>query len=264
MTTATGAGPRIKTFARNTRGVDYALGDIHGCYKHLAKRLEKIGFNPDCDRLFTPGDLVDRGAENEWVLDWLGLPYFNVCPGNHEIFIKKLYKDGEPSEDVLRKCYAFEKSGFEWWEKTSKFFRREFIARLQNLPEAMEIETSIGNVGLIHADVPVGYKWQDLPGILSMDLDDPLRKKLFSSRDRHNSQDATPVDGVERVFVGHNVVRKVQRLGNIVNLDTGAYRGRGHRWPGEGALSIVRVDATWADLQTAINESKPGKGLLLV
>ncbi|KPC17496.1 Metallophosphoesterase [Pseudomonas amygdali pv. lachrymans] len=59
------------------------------------------------------------------------------------------------------------------------------------------------------------------------------------------------------------MVRKVQQLGNIVNLDTGAYHGRGHRWPGEGGLSIVRVDVGWSDLKTAIDSSKNGKGLLL-
>ena len=127
----------------------------------------------------------------------------------------------------------------------------------------MEVDTSIGKVGLIHADVPVGYGWKDVPDILDLDLDDQLRKKLFSSRDRHKNQDHTQVSGIERVFVGHNVVRKVQRLGNIVNLDTGAYQGRGHRWPGEGGLSIVRMDVGWSDLEAAIHSSKSGKGLLL-
>lgn len=262
MTVAAGANARIKTFTRNTKGVDYALGDIHGCYRHLEKRLEKVGFNKDCDRLFTAGDLVDRGPENEWVLDWLGQPFFEVSPGNHELFIQKLYRDGDPSDEVLRKCYEFEKSGFEWWGNTSKFFRREFLSRIRDLPAAMQIDTSIGQVGMIHADVPVGYAWQDLPELLSLEHDDPLRKKLFSSRDRHNDQDQTPVAGIERVYVGHNVVRKVQRLGNIVNLDTGAYKGRGQRWPGEGGLSIVRIDIGWEELQSAIEKSKPGKGLV--
>lgn len=263
MSATAGASIKIQTFSRNTKGVDYAIGDIHGCYRHLEKQLERIGFNKKVDRLFTAGDLVDRGPENEWVLDWLGQPFFHASSGNHELFIKKLYRDGEPSDEVLKKCYEFKKSGFEWWGTTSKFFRREFISRIRDLPSAMEIDTSIGKVGLIHADVPVGYNWDDVPALLDLEPDDQLRKNLFSSRDRHKAQDHTPVSGVERVFVGHNVVRKVQQLGNIVNLDTGAYHGRGHRWPGEGGLSIVRVDVGWSDLKAAIDSSKNGKGLLL-
>ena len=263
MNATAGASAWIQSFTRNTKGVDYALGDIHGCYRHLERRLEKVGFNKACDRLFTAGDLVDRGPENEWVLDWLGQPFFNVCPGNHELFIQKLYRDGEPNEDVLRKCYEFEKSGFEWWGTTSKFFRREFLSRIKNLPSAIQVDTAIGKVGLIHADVPVGYSWDDLPALLALDGEDPLRKKLFSSRDRHTSQDQTPVAGIDRVFVGHNVVRKVQQLGNIINLDTGAYKGRGHRWPGDGGLSIVRIDVSWDELKSGIEHSKAGKGLLL-
>ena len=261
---ATAANTLIKSFSRNTKGVDYAVGDIHGCYRHFQRRLDKIGFNPDCDRLFPAGDLVDRGPENEWVLDYLGAPFFHPSLGNHELFIRKLYQNADPSEEELRRCYAFEKSGFEWWAQTSKFFRREFIKRIQTVPAAQEVETALGTVGIIHADVPVGYAWQDVPSLLSLGADDPTRKKLFSSRERNETGDQTPVPGIERIFVGHNVVKKVQVLGNIVNLDTGAYKGRGHRWPGDGGLSIVKMDIPWETLHQAIAQSKPGKGLLLI
>lgn len=254
----------IKAFGMNTRGVDYGIGDIHGTYRHLAKRLKNIGFDRDRDRLFPVGDLIDRGPESEWVLDYLGAPFFHPVLGNHELYISKLYAGGVPSPAMLEKSYAFTKSGFEWWRNASRDFRKEFLTRLQAVPAANEIETTIGKIGTIHADVPVGCGWGDLPEILQRGIDDELRKKLFSSRERNVSGDETLVAGIERVYVGHCVVPKVRVLGNIVNLDTGAYQGRGKRWPGDGALSIVRLDTPMDVLRQAIAFSKPYKGLICV
>ena len=61
----------IKRFGRNTLGRDFAVGDIHGCYSRLQAALETVGFCRKSDRLFSIGDLVDRGAESERVHDLL-------------------------------------------------------------------------------------------------------------------------------------------------------------------------------------------------
>ncbi len=44
--------------------MDYAIGDIQGCFDTLQKLLKKINFNIDSDRLFFLGDVVNRGNKS--------------------------------------------------------------------------------------------------------------------------------------------------------------------------------------------------------
>lgn len=252
----------IQKIARNTRGRDFIVGDIHGCYEHFQKRLARVGFDPTVDRVFPVGDLVDRGPNNERVLDYLGEDWFLPVIGNHEAFILKLYRDGPPSPAVLKESLEFKKSGFEWWGKTSLAFRNEFIEKVGQLPIATELKTSLGKVGIIHADVPKGLHWDQITTLINHP-EEAQRKLLLSDRSRIAAGDETPVPGIERVYVGHNVVKRPVILGNLVALDTGAYMGKTKRWGGKGSLSLVRADVSWEQLREELRTAEPRKGLVI-
>ena len=64
----------IKRFELNNKGRDYVVGDIHGCFSLLSKELYEIGFDEKTDRLFSVGDLVDRGTESHLAVEWLKKP----------------------------------------------------------------------------------------------------------------------------------------------------------------------------------------------
>ena len=71
-------------FEPNTKGTDYCVGDIHGCFDRLLDLLKATNFNEKVDRLFSVGDLCDRGPNSDQVLDWLEQPWFHSVRGNHE------------------------------------------------------------------------------------------------------------------------------------------------------------------------------------
>src|ERR1700761_8326980 len=75
---------KIAHFDRNTRGRDLIVGDIHGCFSRLRAHLNYLQFDPARDRLFSVGDLIDRGPESEHALEWLAQPGFHAVKGNHE------------------------------------------------------------------------------------------------------------------------------------------------------------------------------------
>lgn len=67
----------------------YAIGDIQGCYDEFRALLELIKFNPERDRLWLVGDIVNRGPQSLAVLRFLkglGEPVVNVL-GNHDLHL---------------------------------------------------------------------------------------------------------------------------------------------------------------------------------
>ena len=52
------------TFVLNESGRDFVVGDVHGCFRTLEHALGALTFDPNLDRLFGVGDLVNRGPHS--------------------------------------------------------------------------------------------------------------------------------------------------------------------------------------------------------
>lgn len=209
----------VRRFARNTAGRDIAVGDIHGHFTKLQAALDAIGFDATRDRLFSVGDLVDRGPESDAALEWLAKPWFFAVQGNHEDMAARW-----PNGRMDKGNYIA--NGGAWNVGNTPDVQREFAEAFKALPVAMEIETASGPVGIVHADCPF-EDWQSF----TASLDDPrcrlLRNIIDSaqwSRERIDTLDQSGVSGVRAVIVGHTPLREPGRLGNVLFIDTFAWR----------------------------------------
>ena len=107
-----------------------------------------IGFDPSVDRLFSVGDLVDRGPESERVLEWLDKAWFHAICGNHDLMAYS-HALGLPSDiDYLQ-------SWGGWLEHLSGPNQQRIGKALAALPDAGNLQPASAISHLDNCPAPV-------------------------------------------------------------------------------------------------------------
>jgi serine/threonine protein phosphatase 1 len=208
----------IKHFTKNTKGKDYVVGDIHGMFKYLHNLLKNIGFDFKNDRLFSVGDLCDRGPDSPDIIEWLQYPWFFPIMGNHEQIIL-LYENKKYTDEDLISV------GGSWWLSLDKKSKKFIVNAYKNLPIAIEVETSNGLVGIIHAHCPHA-DWNKLSEVFDGIHSVKMINKALWSMDSQLHHDV--IKNVKAVVVGHMTQSDYKINGNVHLIDTGAVYPEGY------------------------------------
>jgi serine/threonine protein phosphatase 1 len=204
----------------NTSGRDFVVGDIHGHFDLLHEELAYAGFNHHDDRLFSVGDLIDRGPKSLQCLELLNQSWFYAVCGNHEqMMIDFVLHNAFPN---WRRDYG------QWLDNISDEEAKIWATRLDDLPVAMTLQCTDYKVGICHAE-PAGLDWDKV-------IKDPDSSKqmMWGRTVLRGEGDLGLVKGIDFTVHGHTPVSQPRRIGNRYFLDTGA---------GDGdSLTVKRLD----------------------
>lgn len=131
----------------NSLGRDFVVGDVHGHMEQLQTQLDAMGFNPDADRLFFVGDIVDRGPDSDSVVELIDQRTYISILGNHEAMLIAGFED--PDSVDLHQA-----NGGAWFYELPRSRQLAIVELMRDWPWALDVRVGQQRVGLVHADVP--------------------------------------------------------------------------------------------------------------
>jgi serine/threonine protein phosphatase 1 len=193
----------------NKKGRDFVIGDLHGCYDLFMELLEKIEFKFHCDRMFSVGDLIDRGNKNIECLRLIKEYWFHSVQGNHEdMLISHIIDGNDPS------CWMA--NGGQWIIGQCMIELTELAHLAKALPLSITVETENGGVGICHAQPPT-LNWLD-----AIEPDERSKQIMLWARMWIEDKDMDDIENAVMTFHGHTPVNEPKQIGNVNFIDTGA------------------------------------------
>lgn len=208
----------VRVHDANAVGRDWVVGDIHGCFSTLDRLLADVNFDPARDRMFSVGDLVDRGPESHRVTEYLAQPWFHAVLGNHEQYLIDA-EAGDPEQHAVWRA-----NGGDWFFERPIHEQQAMRRAVAELPYARQVQTHLGPVGIVHGDVPANQTWPEFVGAAA--VSHGAREAALWGRGRALGRHGEGVAGVYRVYCGHTPQwRGVRVVDNVYCIDTGAVFG---------------------------------------
>lgn len=227
----------IHFISENQTGRDFVVGDIHGCYEDFMALLQSVKFHKARDRVFSVGDLINRGPHSLKSLELLKQPWFFSCRGNHEQMLI----------DWLRAPYASEPYDPSWM---SDFFgsftkRQQFAGAWLSILERMPYVISVGKDEqqflVVHAEILESKKSVTQEMIEQWAFSDPEKaqhraiwgRSLITAYE-NNKQVARAHDvSVAPIYCGHTIVSDPIMLARQHYIDGGAFMAYHKQFNGE-------------------------------
>jgi serine/threonine protein phosphatase 1 len=233
-----------KNYTNNYLGSDYVVGDIHGCYNQLQKELDRVGFNVAIDRLFSVGDIVDRGPESFKCLELFSKGWFHPVLGNHEILMLDTIMDGEYDDMWVN-------NGGSWYYQEDIETLRKVCKSIRSIvPYSLTVDVGNKTVGICHAEPPT-HDWNDLAKEEEKELDPQITAKMIWGRKRiERAEKARRISNVTMTVHGHTITKKVIKAANSLFIDTGSFIFENYKDIGYTGVKIYKLK----DLLSIIEE----------
>lgn len=168
----------IKTFEPNERGRDFVVGDLHGSYEVFENMLKGIQFDETKDRMFSVGDLVDRGPSSYECLQLLRKPWFHCVLANHEQMMLEAFDGGYGGALWFHNGGFWAAEAINDWQNRTSFITDELrkpgppsdksadifdlLRIVRELPFLITINMKDGKkFHVIHAELPPGHEITD-------------------------------------------------------------------------------------------------------
>ena len=229
--------PRVRRLPANDRGRDFVIGDLHGCLGDLQEKLRAARFDPAAgDRLFSVGDLVDRGPDSLGCLALLRQPLFHAVLGNHEQMMLDAMAEGVGDQSQAFLFHVFNGGG--WAVDLIRSRAPHFLAlaeRVVVLPHVLVVGEGPCRFHVVHAQLlaslETGRQYLDRDIDSGNWGDEPnAAVRLTWSRVLANDGAWAGLDGVAAsywpglslTYCGHNPVPRPAIVQSHYFVDTGA------------------------------------------
>jgi serine/threonine protein phosphatase 1 len=215
--------PLVQHFPVNTQGRDFVVGDLHGCVDALRYLLRTVSFDGTRDRLFSVGDLVDRGTQSVEAIGLLDKPWFHAVLGNHEDSLCAVV------EGRLKRHWWYSIGG-AWSSAVPERQLHLYAQRLQRMPLVIVVGSGGSRFNVLHAEF-----FGDDHELDSGKFSEEVLHRLLWGRDLATGA-VLPArqSGLSTTYCGHTPMREIRHIGAQVFIDTGAFA------PG-GKLTLIEA-----------------------
>lgn len=263
----------VKQFEVNRQGRDLIVGDIHGCFKAWQQELKRMKFDPSVDRLFSVGDLIDRGPNPFEVVKFCQENNVHVVLGNHELSFLSMVYLMDMGHDLRNYEEAMNSAGHQWMLAYSRAELEPLVQYFCTLPYIMYVEHPELPFFIVHASItqPITGTAISKTKLLNTPLEEPTTSKaaeilrvynglLFSRSNQkllksientiettaHGMFDSCTVKNMFMnvpafdpnkpfAYCGHTIFNHPTLINNHLHIDTGAFLS-------EPEFAIYRTD----------------------
>ena len=238
-------------------GRDLVVADLHGELDTLEEALKSLEFRPAFDRLFTLGNLIDRGPRSADAMEWLTRGKFaGGVRGNHEQMLFDAFIAGEADTyDEDGPGALWRSHGGDWWydsqdeaEEGREHLGDRWCDAIEMLPYMTTIDYGDRRIGLVHSDgatdlwrhwsrieqwaeqVCEQHKWKPTPRAQLLQHDMLWRAAVTRAATQDDPKLRAALQGVDLVLSGHNpAFWPTWTRANALCIDTGVhYEAQGH------------------------------------
>lgn len=266
MTDFLQANPLTLHHAFNDVGRDFVMGDLHGCRAMLDTLLDHVRFDPATDRLFSVGDLVDRGPDSAGCLELLVEPWFFPVLGNHDAMLLAYWSPMSGERQRMYRDSFLCNPGMEW-VFSAHDLADQYVPLLERLPFVRVVGEGAQRFQILHAerrdnygdaclsdadlDNSISKVWDHLHQIGGFGDIGDWRDHLLWGRSYIQAEQPNLFRRLETLdFTGHTPAvhpkhpESVIQIGKQVYLDTGAFAAHPESLAGL-TLWDVHGDQVW-------------------